>query len=139
MATGVVASDEVVNAYNDIKMGHKHRFAIFKISADASSVVVESTSNETDWVAFTKSLPAKECRYVVYDFHFQSEDGGDRSKILFIVWAPDSAKIKDKMLFAGSKDSVKKKLVGIGKEIQATDASEIDLATVTEQVLAIAR
>jgi len=71
MATGVVASDEVVNAYNDIKMGHKHRFAIFKISADASTVVVESTSNETDWVAFTKSLPAKECRYVIYDFHFQ--------------------------------------------------------------------
>ncbi len=43
------------------------------------------------------------------------------------------------MLVTSSKDAVKKKFVGIGKEVQATDASEIDLATVTEQVLAIAR
>ena len=71
MSSGVVASDEVVQIFNDIKMGHKYRYAIFKISDDSTSVVLESTSNDTDWVAFTKALPPKACRYVVYDFHFQ--------------------------------------------------------------------
>jgi cofilin len=66
-------------------------------------------------------------------------DGSERNKILFIVWAPDSAKIKEKMLITSSKDAVKKKLVGIGKEIQATDASEIAYKEILDQVRNIAR
>ena len=139
MSSGVVANDEVVTTFNEIKMGHKHKYAIFKLSNDLTEVVLESTSNEPSWESFITALPPKSCRYVVYDFDYQSDDGGDRSKILFIVWAPDSAKIKEKMLITSSKDAVKKKLVGIGKEIQATDASEIDIKEVTSQVLAISR
>jgi hypothetical protein len=38
--------------------------------------------------------------------------------------APDTSKIKQKMLYASSKDALRKKLVGIGSEIQGTDFSE---------------
>jgi len=38
------------------------------------------------------------------------------------------------MLFASSKDALRKKLVGIGAEIQATDFSEIAKDTVHERV-----
>lgn len=67
-------------------------------------------------------------------FFHQNDEGGDRNKILFIVWAPENAKVKEKMLITSSKDAVKKKLVGISKEIQATDLSEVSLQAVTEQV-----
>ena len=139
MSSGVVANDEVVTTFNDIKMGHKHKYAIFKINDDFTEVVVETTSNDASYDNFIAALPPKSCRYVVYDFDFKSDDGGDRSKILFIVWAPDSAKIKEKMLITSSKDAVKKKLVGIGKEVQATDLSEVAYDTIKEQVLATAR
>lgn len=43
------------------------------------------------------------------------------------------------MLITSTKDAVKKKLVGVGKEIQATDASEIDRSCVEEQVKSTAR
>ncbi len=48
--------------------------------------------------------------------------------------APDSAKLKRKMLVASSKDAFRKKLVGIGSEIQASDLSEIDQAVVLDKV-----
>ena len=69
---------------------------------------------------FIGQLPAKEGRYAVYDFNYTLKDGGERSKLLFIVWAPDSAPIKQKMLYASSKDALKKKFTGIADEIQGS-------------------
>eukprot|EP00831_Metopus_contortus_P021336 TRINITY_DN19522_c0_g1_i2.p2 TRINITY_DN19522_c0_g1~~TRINITY_DN19522_c0_g1_i2.p2 ORF type:complete len:100 (-),score=24.49 TRINITY_DN19522_c0_g1_i2:87-386(-) len=57
-----------------------------------------------------------------------------RSKIMFVVWAPDTAKVKSKMLYASSKDNLRKKFVGIGVEVQATDLSEIDYKEVEDKV-----
>jgi cofilin len=48
--------------------------------------------------------------------------------------APESAKLKRKMLIASSKDAFRKKLVGIGTEIQATDRAEIDKSAVLDKV-----
>ena len=38
------------------------------------------------------------------------------------------------MLYASSKDAIRKKLVGIGHEVQGTDFSEIDYESVLERV-----
>jgi cofilin len=51
-----------------------------------------------------------------------------------ICRAPDTAKIKQKMLYASSKDALRKKLVGIATEIQATDLSEIAYDVVLDKV-----
>jgi hypothetical protein len=51
-----------------------------------------------------------------------------------VVRAPDSSKIKQKMLYASSKDALRKKLVGIATEIQATDLSELSHDAVLEKV-----
>jgi Cofilin/tropomyosin-type actin-binding protein len=55
------------------------------------------------------------------------------SFLLLFHRAPDTAKIKNKMLITSTKADVRKKLVGIGLEIQATDFSEIDLEEVTNR------
>jgi cofilin len=39
--------------------------------------------------------------------------------------SPDDAKIKQKMLFASSRDALRRSLVGIAVEIQGTDYSEV--------------
>ena len=39
--------------------------------------------------------------------------------------SPDDAKIKQKMVFASSKDALRRSLVGIATEIQGTDVSEV--------------
>ena len=50
--------------------------------------------------------------------------------------SPDSAKVKSKMLYASSKDAIRKKLVGVANEIQATDAAEVSYDTVLDRVRA---
>ena len=40
--------------------------------------------------------------------------------------APDTAKIRSKMIYASSKDAFKRDLDGIQVEIQATDFSEVE-------------
>ena len=133
MASGVNVDDAVVHAFNQLKMGHYLRYAIFKISDDFSRIEVSSTAETATYDEFCASLPANDCRYGVYDFEYEV-DGGKRNKIVLFVWAPDSAKIKNKMLYASSKDNLKKMMVGIGSEVQATDASEIDYQVVLEKV-----
>ena len=117
-----------------MKLKKETLFTVFKI-VDDSSVVVEKTVKKAEgkFEDLITSLPADECRYAVLDFEFESSQGGDRQKLVFIVWSPDTSKVKAKMLIASSKDAFRKKLVGISTEIQATDISEIDLDAILEK------
>ena len=50
--------------------------------------------------------------------------------------SPEGAKIKQKMVYTSSKDYLKRALVGVGKEMQATDHSELAWTNVMEKLLA---
>ena len=50
---------------------------------------------------------------------------GRDDKLIGLRRSPDTAKIKQKMLFASSKEALRRSLVGIAVEIQGTDSSEI--------------
>jgi cofilin len=135
MSSGVAVDDEVIETFNSLKLKHTLRWATFKLNGDSTKIVLDKTAppNST-YDEFVKALPADDARYAIYDFEFSKEGEGTRNKILFVVWAPDKSKIKNKMLIASSKDGIRKKLVGIGTEIQATDYSEIDQKEVLEKV-----
>ena len=57
--------------------------------------------------------------------------------VYLLFRAPDTSKVKQKMLYASSKDAIRKKLVGIGAEIQGTDLSEVSYDAVLEKVRSI--
>eukprot|EP01106_Pelomyxa_sp_JSP_P015248 TRINITY_DN5169_c0_g1_i1.p2 TRINITY_DN5169_c0_g1~~TRINITY_DN5169_c0_g1_i1.p2 ORF type:complete len:153 (-),score=73.88 TRINITY_DN5169_c0_g1_i1:185-604(-) len=133
MSSGVGVNDEVVSAYNELKLSHKSRYIILQLSTDLKQVVVAKRAPTTaTWADFIAELPKDDCRYGVFDLEFKSEDG-DRSKLVFVLWAPDTAKTKPKMIYTSSKGDLRKSLVGIGVEIQATDRSEIDLEAVLDK------
>ncbi|KAJ3054372.1 cofilin [Rhizophlyctis rosea] len=133
-SSGVGVSDEAVNAFQDLKLRKRYRFIIYKMSDDLKEIGVEKTVENAEYNDFVKSLPANECRYCVYDFQYDTSGEGVRNKILFYVWSPDSSKIKQKMLYAASKDALRKKLDGIYTEIQCTDLSEVSHETVLDKV-----
>ena len=54
------------------------------------------------------------------------QEGVEKSKLFFVSWVPDVAKVKAKMLYASSKERFRRELDGIQLEIQATDPSEIE-------------
>merc|ERR1711924_43569 len=72
------------------------------------------------------ALPEDQPRYALVDIHYTTDDGRDQSKLTFVMWSPDDkCGVKDKMLYASSKDAIKKKFTGIMKELQANDMSDL--------------
>uniref|UniRef100_A0ACD6A9N3 Uncharacterized protein n=1 Tax=Avena sativa TaxID=4498 RepID=A0ACD6A9N3_AVESA len=83
---------------------------------------------------FTKVLPETDCRFAVYDFDYMTPEEVPKSKIYYIFWSPDTAKVRSKMLYASSNQKFKTGLNGIQIEMQATDASEISLDAIQERI-----
>ena len=80
-----------------------------------------------------KEGDSEDCRYGLYDYDYQfNPDGTEstfKSKLFLMSWCPDSAKIKKKMLYSSSFDTLKRAFVGVHKVIQANDKSECEQVT----------
>ncbi|KAH8082013.1 recombinant Actophorin [Cristinia sonorae] len=133
MASGVGVSGECAGIYNDLKLGKKYKYIIYNLNKNYTEIIVEKTSTSTSYDDFIADLPEAECRWAVYDFDFEKEDGGKRNKLVFVSWSPDDAKVKQKMLFASSRDALRRSLVGIAAEIQGTEYSEVAYESVLEK------
>lgn len=122
----------------ELKLRKKFRYIIYKLNEDNTSIVIEKKVENCDkYESFLGELPEDDCRYAVYDFEFEKSPGeGIRNKICFVVWVPDTSKVRQKMLYASSKDAIRKKLAGVATEIQATDMSEVSHEAVLDKVKA---
>ena len=96
---------------------------------------MSKTSDSSNYDDFLAELPPAECRYAIYDFEYDIGGGeGKRSKIVFFTWSPDTAPIRSKMVYASSKDALRRSLNGVAADIQGTDFSEVAYETVLERV-----
>jgi len=137
--SGVQVNDECHKKFEELKLGKKIKFVIFKLNDTMREIVVASSSM-CDGVSdpekihenLLKEFKEDECCYAAYDFTYESGEG-QRSKILFIPWNPSGARIKQKMVYASSKTALQARL-GLSSEIQATDYDEVDYNTVLEKV-----
>uniref|UniRef100_A0ACD5XAE9 Uncharacterized protein n=1 Tax=Avena sativa TaxID=4498 RepID=A0ACD5XAE9_AVESA len=129
--SGVAVSEECVRAFQELRADRAHRFVVYKLDDDLQQVVVEKVGGvESKFDDLAAALPADDCRYAVYDLEFLADDSvGDtpRSKIFFISWSPETADIKNKMVYASSNEGFKKELDGVQIDVQATDTSELTL------------
>merc|ERR1712161_81967 len=73
----------------------------------------DAGSREDSLEDFKNALPPNAPRFALLDYHYESEDGRPQEKMTFVFWSPDEgANVKDKMLYASSKDAIKKKYSG---------------------------
>ncbi|KAJ1303368.1 hypothetical protein OPQ81_011562 [Rhizoctonia solani] len=132
MSSGVTANSACINTYQDMKLKKNYKYITYRISDDLKEIIVDKTSSSTDYADFIADLPKEEPRWAVYDVEFE-KDGGKRNKLTFISWSPDDAKIKAKMVYASSRDALRKSLDGVAVEIQATDVNEIAWESVLDK------
>ena len=92
-------------------------------------MIEKQGAREKTYEELVEELPELDCRYVLIDLEFESADGRPTSKLVFISWNPDTASIRSKMLYSGSKEVLKSALNGVGIHINATDLSELDFET----------
>lgn len=144
--SGATVSQECVTAFNDLKLSKKYKYIIFKLSDDNREIVIDEASPDPDWEVFREKLinatsksksgaVGKGPRYAVYDFEYSLASGeGSRNKITFIAWSPDDAGVMAKMVYASSKEALKRNLTGIATELQANDPDDIEYDSVLKTV-----
>ncbi|XP_010443774.1 PREDICTED: actin-depolymerizing factor 3 [Camelina sativa] len=129
-ASGMAVHDDCKLKFMELKTKRTYRFIVYKIEEQQKQVMVEKigepNQSHEDLAA---SLPADECRYAVFDFDFLTAEDVPKSRIFFVAWSPDTARVRSKMIYASSKDRFKRELDGIQIELQATDPTEMDLDT----------
>ncbi|KAI8880600.1 actin depolymerizing protein, partial [Backusella circina FSU 941] len=114
-------------------------YIYIKTKYDLTEIVVDKSAANSTYDEFLSSLPQDDPRFAVYGFGY--EKPGDyvlflankytKTTRLFLliismIRIPDTSKVRQKMLYAPSKDALRRNLVGIAIEIQRTDASEIN-------------
>ncbi|OMJ13171.1 Cofilin [Smittium culicis] len=133
-SSGISVADECISTFHDLKLKKAHKFAIFKINDSRTQIILDKVSSSEDYQDFVNELPTDDCRFAIYDFSYEVEGAGTRHKLCFYSWSPDTAKIRPKMLYASSKDAIRKRLDGINNEIQCTDLDEVSHKSVLEKV-----
>jgi len=119
-------NNQCLAEYEAIKLKKKYQFVIYKLNVTNTEIVVgETGAAGSDYEDFINKLPATEPRWAVFDLGYITPERQQRNKLVFVSWSPDDAKIKSKMLYASSKDALRRSLVGIAVEVQATDYDEI--------------
>ncbi|CAD6215204.1 unnamed protein product [Miscanthus lutarioriparius] len=132
--SGVAVNDECMLKFGELQSKRLHRFITYKMDDKFKEIVVDQVGDRaTSYEDFTNSLPENDCRYAIYDFDFVTAEDVQKSRIFYILWSPDSAKVKSKMLYASSNQKFKSGLNGIQVELQATDASEISIDQIKDR------
>eukprot|EP00922_Rhytidocystis_sp_ex-Travisia-forbesii_P068773 GHVS01102590.1.p2 GENE.GHVS01102590.1~~GHVS01102590.1.p2 ORF type:complete len:121 (+),score=22.97 GHVS01102590.1:296-658(+) len=102
MASGMGLDDAVVDQFTKMKLKKTAKIMTFKI--EETKIKIDEVCKTGDISTLKGVLPEKECRYAVYD--------NDR-KIHFIMWTPEDATVKDKMIYSSSKEAIHKHLDGV--------------------------
>lgn len=130
-STGVAVDDAAVALFSEFKKSsNKTKFIIFKIEGD--KIITEHQSENNSFGDFLSMLPSDDCRYALYKMDFTTTDGRPNTKLAFVAWSPDSAKVKPKMVYAGSKEAITRVCVGVSVKVTATDMSELTEEIVQE-------
>jgi hypothetical protein len=67
----------------------------------------------------------QECRYVIFHFAYKTYDGQERTKSVYLLWAPSAAPLKQRTVYAAFNSHVRTKLEGVSFELQAGDVSDL--------------
>mmetsp|Transcript_49966 Transcript_49966/g.61352 ORF Transcript_49966/g.61352 Transcript_49966/m.61352 type:complete len:158 (+) Transcript_49966:122-595(+) len=143
----VKATDDLLTAYNKMKIGGKTAFMILKVKE--SNIVTEKSKLKADYAKSKKTgdndenkdnndnnglSKVKGAEYVQDFLKLIKKSGQPRfgvldfnHKLLFVAWTPDSSKRAAKMIYASVKNSLIEDLTGITLKLQATDDSELSI------------
>lgn len=84
-ATGVSVADSALADYNAFKLSsNPGKYILFKI--EGGSVVVDKTSEDSNFSNFLAELRDDDCRYIVYKKTVEFDDGRSSEKLVFISW-----------------------------------------------------
>ena len=91
-------TEESLDLFKQMSKGEgqmsKYKCLVYKLDLAAAKVVPDrqvetkdcTGDDAKDWETMVGELPHNECRYVLYDFHFETRDARPTSALLFLSW-----------------------------------------------------
>ena len=138
--SGIGVSEDAINLYYLIRAKSTYKWALWQIDEKGTTVVIADVGDPTStYDQFLAALPEHDCRYGLFDYQYTAPDGNVMNKLVFLNWAPDTARVKAKMMYASTKDFFKGHLDGISAEFQASDLDEISEESVRDAVRALGK
>ena len=129
-SSGVQVNADVKIKYEELKKDKSYRF-ILCVIRDSKEIVVDRTgSREASYEDMLSLLSSEHPAYVIVDLEYNNSEGNPARKIVFLFWLPDTANIKEKMLYSSSKTAIEKSLVGI-VSYQASDFEEASFNSIS--------
>ncbi|KAL3313331.1 Cofilin-2 [Cichlidogyrus casuarinus] len=126
MASGVKCDPKCIDDFNEMKLRKTHRYIIYHIKNESEITILEKGNREATYADFQQTLMdamnSGEGRYAVYDYEMDNKN----CALIFVVWTPSAIGVRSRMLYASSKDAIKRKLVGIKRCLEANDPDEIE-------------
>ncbi|KAK7808757.1 hypothetical protein U0070_024563 [Myodes glareolus] len=143
VASGVAVSDGVIKVFNDMKvckssMPEKvkkgRKASLFCLNENKKNIILEEGKEiliedvgqtvDDSYTTFAKKMPDKDCHYTLYDATYETKES-KKEDLVFGVGEQN----------ASSKDTIKKKLTGIKRELPANFYKEVkDCCTLAEKL-----
>jgi len=142
--SGVKLDDACKTKYEEVQKKHLHRYVTFHIKDDKEIVVDkvgarDATFNEFIDAVKQKDGSSEDCRYAILDYEFtleaQGTEASQRDAIILVMFCPDTAKIKKKMLYSSSFDYLKKELEGVKKSFNINDVLDLNEEFIREKAM----
>mmetsp|Transcript_7292 Transcript_7292/g.13154 ORF Transcript_7292/g.13154 Transcript_7292/m.13154 type:complete len:145 (-) Transcript_7292:77-511(-) len=142
MASNINVADDVVETFEKLVHGAKYRAVVGKINDSFSEIEVERTLPPLEeggdllaaWKEMVESLPENDCRFVLYDFQWKFSETITKSKVILILWSAEYSKVRNKMIYASSKECLTNKIPEINRFIQATETDELTFDLVLNRI-----
>ncbi|XP_056419601.1 destrin [Hyla sarda] len=142
-ASGVRVDDSVIYLFQDMKCTNPRKsnkkVAFFCFSSDEKSIIVDPDKeilidDNTNFFPRLKAMfPLDKCCYVLMDIHYITQETG-KDELIFVMWAPEDAPIKEKLMFASSKNYLKEKFKGIKKYWELHSLDELTIEALGEKL-----
>ena len=127
------ASDLRVKAATPEEQKKSKKAVIFRLSDDLKSIIVDEgkeilvgdcDDTEDVFQKLRSKLPKDECRYVAFNVTYETHENLYES-LVFILWVPESAPLRNKMIYESSKSTLRQKIVGVKHEYQVNTHEEL--------------
>jgi cofilin len=137
-SAGIAVPTECVEAFNELKLGKKIKYVIYKISDDQKSFEVDAKSDDPDWASFAEHMttatskdrrgkPVENApRIGIYDLEYELPNGeGTRNKIVSITHNRDDGPVFLKFIYGNAWSSMANSLPGVAVHLSFPVADDI--------------
>lgn len=149
MASGAGVEDIAIDAFKSVKTG-KTKCCIFNFTDDKKLVTLKEGSqlekkkdpSPEDFETFMEHFAPGTCAFGAWSAQFECEDSAGnkiiQDKLIFVSWADDNAKVKDKFLHGSTKQTVKQKIDFEGQEFHFTEEADKEASNFIDKIQDIA-